>query len=116
MCPIFVFILQEPLAVAKLLNIRAVQHAPLGQKNSRIAQHYKASIKATFEFFPVSRLVRDFVLIVPVIKLYTTPMPCHRVKGLNHSEMDEAQLITSCECAYSCFSRLFTVLKIILHV
>ena len=46
--------LQEPLEITRLLGIRGVQHPPLGQKNARIAQHYKASLTATFELFSVS--------------------------------------------------------------
>ncbi|WAR23362.1 PMGT1-like protein [Mya arenaria] len=47
----------EPLDVTRLFNIRGIQHAPLGQKNARIAQHYKASLTATFNFFPDSGYV-----------------------------------------------------------
>ena len=42
----------EPLAVAKLFGLRGVQHAPVGQRNARISQHYKASLGATFQLFP----------------------------------------------------------------
>ena len=42
----------EPLAVAKLFGLRGVQHAPLGLRNARISQHYKASLAATFQLFP----------------------------------------------------------------
>jgi beta-1,2-N-acetylglucosaminyltransferase len=42
----------EPLAVARLFGLRGVQHAPLGLRNARISQHYKASLGATFQLFP----------------------------------------------------------------
>ncbi|XP_065904612.1 protein O-linked-mannose beta-1,2-N-acetylglucosaminyltransferase 1-like [Dysidea avara] len=43
---------QEPVAVASLYNIRAVQHEPSSQKNGRITQHYLASLKKIFELYP----------------------------------------------------------------
>ncbi|CAL4093564.1 unnamed protein product [Meganyctiphanes norvegica] len=46
---------EEPLAVAKLFGLRGIQHTPLGVKNARIAQHYKASLTATFNIFPTAR-------------------------------------------------------------
>ena len=42
----------EPLAVAHLFGLRGVQHVPLGLRNARISQHYKASLGATFQLFP----------------------------------------------------------------
>lgn len=47
----------EPLDVTRLLDLRGIQHTPLGQKNSRISQHYKASISTTFSLFPDARYV-----------------------------------------------------------
>ena len=44
---------QEPLAVTKLFGLRGIQHTPLGVKNARISQHYKASLTATFNLYPV---------------------------------------------------------------
>ncbi|XP_050707297.1 protein O-linked-mannose beta-1,2-N-acetylglucosaminyltransferase 1-like [Eriocheir sinensis] len=46
---------EEPLAVTKLFGLRGIQHTPLGVKNARIAQHYKASLTATFNIFPAAR-------------------------------------------------------------
>ncbi|KAK3870180.1 hypothetical protein Pcinc_024567 [Petrolisthes cinctipes] len=46
---------EEPLAVTKLFGLRGVQHTPLGVKNARITQHYKASLTATFNIFPTAR-------------------------------------------------------------
>ena len=45
---------QEPVDVAALFGIRAIQHAPQSQKNGRISQHYKASLTQTFDLYPVS--------------------------------------------------------------
>ncbi|XP_014243633.1 protein O-linked-mannose beta-1,2-N-acetylglucosaminyltransferase 1-like isoform X2 [Cimex lectularius] len=43
---------EEPLEVTKLLGLRGIQHTPIGYKNSRISQHYKASFSAIFNMFP----------------------------------------------------------------
>jgi beta-1,2-N-acetylglucosaminyltransferase len=43
---------EEPMAVSRLFNLRGVQHTPLGSRNARITQHYKASLSATFNIFP----------------------------------------------------------------
>ncbi|XP_023717300.1 protein O-linked-mannose beta-1,2-N-acetylglucosaminyltransferase 1 [Cryptotermes secundus] len=43
---------EEPLEVTKLFGLRGIQHTPLGVKNARISQHYKASLTATFNIFP----------------------------------------------------------------
>ena len=43
---------EEPLQVTKLLNVRGVQHTPIGVRNARVSQHYKASLTATFSMFP----------------------------------------------------------------
>ncbi|GAB6028767.1 hypothetical protein CHUAL_004583 [Chamberlinius hualienensis] len=45
---------EEPLEVTKLFGLRGIQHTPIGAKNARIAQHYKASLTATFNLFPVN--------------------------------------------------------------
>lgn len=42
----------EPMAVSRLFGLRGIQHTPLGQRNARISQHYKASLTATFNIFP----------------------------------------------------------------
>ena len=52
---------QEPVDVAGLFGIRAVQHAPQSQKNGRISQHYKASLSQTFDLYPVSLSNRIFI-------------------------------------------------------
>nr|XP_046914678.1 protein O-linked-mannose beta-1,2-N-acetylglucosaminyltransferase 1-like [Dermatophagoides farinae] len=43
---------EEPLEVTKLFGLRGIQHTPIGIKNARISQHYKASLTATFNLFP----------------------------------------------------------------
>ncbi|CAB3383749.1 Hypothetical predicted protein [Cloeon dipterum] len=43
---------EEPLEVTKLFGLRGIQHTPIGIKNARISQHYKASLTATFNIFP----------------------------------------------------------------
>lgn len=47
------YCIQEPLAVTQLFGLRGIQHTPLGVKNARISQHYKASLTATFSLYPV---------------------------------------------------------------
>ncbi|KAL1130280.1 hypothetical protein AAG570_013218 [Ranatra chinensis] len=43
---------EEPLEVTKLLGLRGIQHTPIGYRNSRISQHYKASFSAIFNMYP----------------------------------------------------------------
>ncbi|CAD5116976.1 unnamed protein product [Dimorphilus gyrociliatus] len=43
---------QAPLEVCQLFDVQGIQHTPIGQKNARIHQHYKASLTATFNLFP----------------------------------------------------------------
>lgn len=43
---------EDPLQVTRLFGLRGIQHTPIGSKNSRISQHYKASLTATFRLFP----------------------------------------------------------------
>ncbi|XP_063220373.1 protein O-linked-mannose beta-1,2-N-acetylglucosaminyltransferase 1-like isoform X2 [Bacillus rossius redtenbacheri] len=45
----------EPLEVTKLFGLRGIQHAPIGVKNARISQHYKASLTATFNIYPLAK-------------------------------------------------------------
>jgi GNT-I family. len=45
----------EPLEVTKLFGLRGIQHTPIGVRNARISQHYKASLTATFNIFPDAR-------------------------------------------------------------
>ena len=58
---------EEPLSVAKLFGLRGVQHTPIGVKNARISQHYKASLTATFNIYPVS-LYFIYILVSFTIK------------------------------------------------
>ncbi|PNF43589.1 hypothetical protein B7P43_G03206, partial [Cryptotermes secundus] len=48
---------EEPLEVTKLFGLRGIQHTPIGVKNARISQHYKASLTATFNIFPNAKYV-----------------------------------------------------------
>jgi protein O-linked-mannose beta-1,2-N-acetylglucosaminyltransferase 1 len=43
---------EEPLEVTKLFGLKGIQHTPIGAKNARISQHYKASLTATFNLYP----------------------------------------------------------------
>jgi len=47
----------EPLAVAKLFGLRGIQHTPIGVRNARISQHYKAALTATFNIYPEAKYV-----------------------------------------------------------
>lgn len=44
---------EEPLEVTKLYGLHGIQHTPLGMKNARISQHYKASFTASFNLHEV---------------------------------------------------------------
>ncbi|PSN55689.1 Protein O-linked-mannose beta-1 [Blattella germanica] len=46
---------EEPLEVTKLFGLRGIRHAPIGSKNARISQHYKAALTATFNVFPSAK-------------------------------------------------------------
>lgn len=46
---------EEPLEVTKLFGLKGIQHTPIGVKNARISQHYKASLTATFNLFPEAK-------------------------------------------------------------
>lgn len=48
---------EAPMEVCKLFGIRGIQHTPLGLKNARISQHYKASLTATFNLFEEAHYV-----------------------------------------------------------
>lgn len=43
---------EEPRQVATLFGIRGIQMKPAGEKNGRIAHHYKASLSGVFQLFP----------------------------------------------------------------
>lgn len=43
---------EEPLEVSRLFGLRGIHHTPIGNKNARISQHYKASLTATFNLYP----------------------------------------------------------------
>ena len=58
-------VVQEPLAVTKLFGLRGIQHTPLGVKNARISQHYKASLTATFNLYPVCTILSVCMDVCP---------------------------------------------------
>ncbi|XP_023194747.1 protein O-linked-mannose beta-1,2-N-acetylglucosaminyltransferase 1 [Xiphophorus maculatus] len=43
---------EEPMDVVELFGLKGVQHTPISIKNARVAQHYKASLTATFNLHP----------------------------------------------------------------
>lgn len=45
----------EPLEVTKLFGLKGIQHTPIGLKNARISQHYKASLTAIFNLYPTAK-------------------------------------------------------------
>ena len=40
---------EEPLHITKLFGVRVFQHMPIGKRNARVSQHYKAAIATTFK-------------------------------------------------------------------
>ncbi|KAK2161829.1 hypothetical protein NP493_1555g00009 [Ridgeia piscesae] len=46
---------EGPLEVTRLFGLRGIQHTPIGIKNARVTQHYKASLSATFNLFPEAK-------------------------------------------------------------
>ena len=60
---------EEPLSVAKLFGLRGVQHTPIGVKNARISQHYKASLTATFNIYPVGN-PKICIFFVSILQLF----------------------------------------------
>ena len=50
-------VFQGAVNVAKLLNVSYRRHIPLGTKNARICQHYKISLTAVFDMYPVSMYI-----------------------------------------------------------
>ncbi|XP_046848286.1 protein O-linked-mannose beta-1,2-N-acetylglucosaminyltransferase 1-like isoform X1 [Xenia sp. Carnegie-2017] len=43
---------EEPAAVARLYDVKVVQHIPISSKNARISQHYKRTLTETFNAYP----------------------------------------------------------------
>ncbi|KAM4021479.1 protein O-linked-mannose beta-1,2-N-acetylglucosaminyltransferase 1 isoform 2-T2 [Anomaloglossus baeobatrachus] len=48
---------EEPMDVVELFGLKGIQHTPISIKNARVAQHYKASLTATFNLHPDARFV-----------------------------------------------------------
>ncbi|XP_031430825.1 protein O-linked-mannose beta-1,2-N-acetylglucosaminyltransferase 1 [Clupea harengus] len=51
---------EEPMDVVELFGLKGVQHTPISIKNARVAQHYKASLTATFNLHPEA----DFAIVL----------------------------------------------------
>ena len=47
----------EPMAVSRLFGLRGIQHTPMGERNTRISQHYRATLAAIFNIYPTSEYV-----------------------------------------------------------
>lgn len=59
---------EEPMQVVRLFGLNGIQHKPLGIKNARISQHYKASLSTLFKQHPDSRhaiLVEEDLDVAP---------------------------------------------------
>jgi len=69
----------EPAAVCKLLNVRAVQHTPICSKNCRIGQHYKRSLTTTFDKYPNAKgiiiLEEDLDVSKDIFDYFSQTMP-----------------------------------------
>ncbi|XP_073421099.1 protein O-linked-mannose beta-1,2-N-acetylglucosaminyltransferase 1 isoform X5 [Dendrobates tinctorius] len=48
---------EEPMDVVELFGLKGIQHTPISIKNARVAQHYKASLTATFNLHPDAKFV-----------------------------------------------------------
>ena len=64
---------EEPLHITKLFGIHAIQHMPIGRRNARVSQHYKAAIATTFRMYPDAKhiimLEEDLDVSVDFFKL-----------------------------------------------
>jgi hypothetical protein len=43
------------VTLSRLFGLRGIQHTPIGVKNARISQHYKASLTAVFNIYPKAK-------------------------------------------------------------
>lgn len=98
----------EPSAVAELFNVGAVEHTPICSKNCRISQHYKRTLRETFDKYPtvdymiileedldVSKDIMDyFSQLIPVLasdqSVYC--ISAWNDQGYEHSSNDPAML------------------------
>ncbi|CAH1773117.1 unnamed protein product [Owenia fusiformis] len=97
-----------PLEVAKLFGIRGIQHTPIGIKNARISQHYKASLTATFNLYPDAKyaiiLEEDLDVSPDIFSYFSQTLPllaedeslycisAWNDQGYEHSCKDASQL------------------------
>lgn len=85
---------EEPMQVVRLFGLKGVQHTPLGVKNARITQHYKASLTATFKEHPIARyaiLVEEDLDVSPDFFQYVAILIWLRAENENSYQKDEAR-------------------------
>lgn len=70
---------EEPAAVARLFNLRVVQHVPISSKNARISQHYKRTLTETFNMYPEAQfmiiLEEDLDVSVDIFSYFSQLLP-----------------------------------------
>lgn len=95
---------EEPLSVAKLFGLRGVQHTPIGIKNARISQHYKASLTATFNIYPVG-IHKSCIFCVSVFSIFN-----NNIFYMSHNKSIKQFLFilggTVCDCVRRRFGRI----------
>ncbi|XP_020618478.1 protein O-linked-mannose beta-1,2-N-acetylglucosaminyltransferase 1-like [Orbicella faveolata] len=69
----------EPSSIAKLFQLNVEQHADSGKRNSRICQHYKKSLTASFDRYPEANylviLEEDFDVSVDILSYFKQLLP-----------------------------------------
>ncbi|XP_046860055.1 protein O-linked-mannose beta-1,2-N-acetylglucosaminyltransferase 1-like [Xenia sp. Carnegie-2017] len=70
---------EEPAAVARLYDVKVVQHIPISSKNARISQHYKRTLTETFNAYPNARymiiLEEDLDVSVDIFSYFNQLLP-----------------------------------------
>ncbi|XP_028393011.1 protein O-linked-mannose beta-1,2-N-acetylglucosaminyltransferase 1-like [Dendronephthya gigantea] len=70
---------EEPAAVAKLFDLKVVQHVPISSKNARISQHYKRTLTETFNAYPDAQymiiLEEDLDVSVDIFSYFSQLLP-----------------------------------------
>ncbi|KAG1678559.1 Protein O-linked-mannose beta-1,2-N-acetylglucosaminyltransferase 1 [Nymphon striatum] len=98
----------EPLEVTKLFGLRGIQHTPIGVKNARISQHYKASLTATFNLYPDAKyaiiIEEDLDVSLDFFSYFSQTLPllekdesvycisCWNDQGYEHTSQDPSKL------------------------
>ncbi|XP_015775820.1 PREDICTED: protein O-linked-mannose beta-1,2-N-acetylglucosaminyltransferase 1-like [Acropora digitifera] len=71
--------LDEPASVTRVFGLRADQHASVSSKNSRICQHYKKSLTASFDRYPDANylviLEEDLDVSVDILSYFHQLLP-----------------------------------------